>query len=494
MPQIILPYRPFPVHEAFHRTAAREKAAIGAVGSGKTLALCGDALAHCLEQPGSVAMLCRQTVPSLKDTTEAEFLNMISTPPDDFEAGDEAVTLADVCTIRRSAGHTDKIIFPNGSELRFRSLDDWRKIMSYNVSYIGIDEASEVDAETYINLMSRIRQRQPTAAARRMGYRWEPSLVRQQMAIATNPDGHNWIWQYFINSPRPNSRYFESTSFDNPTLYDPDGTPSAYLMSLLTMPEVWIQRFVLCSHDAFAGQIYNFDPVKHVHVHFEPGPDWERAMGMDWGIRNPTAIGWWARKPGTTKWYKYREWQSYDPTVQSARDSYTSTTVDEVALTIKRLEAGENIKWRAADPMIWRRQTGDKENTTIEYHFARHGLHFQAGARDYSSRINAVNKLLEEDNLSMSDRCVMSHMGYQQYRWAELSIDRGDRDQAERPRKKDDHLVDADQYLFTLFANSIAPPDPVPEETRERVMANFHADLRNRMKAQLQNQSRRVVH
>jgi hypothetical protein len=483
MPRLEIPYNPFPVHAPFHATNAREKAAIGAVGSGKTIALVADCLIHCLEQPGSVAMLCRQTVASLRDTTEAEFVNLISQPPPDYNGDEEdLVTLYDLCEVRRGGGHIDKIFLPNGSEVRFRSLDDWRKLMSYNVSYVGIDEANETDAETYINLMSRLRQFQPTARARRKGTKWVRSQVRQQMAIACNPDGHNWVWEYFVHAPTEQRRYFKSSSFDNPTLYNEDGTPSAFLRSLLTMPEMWIKRFVLCEFDVMVGQIYNFDFDLHVHQHFVPPPDWERGMGLDWGIRNPTAIGWWARKPGTTKWYKYREWQSYDPMNQNARETYQSVSVDNVAMVIKRLEAGEHIKWRGADPMIWRRQTGDKENRTIEYFFRKHGLFFQPGAKDYSTRINAVNLLLGRREISVSTDCPMTMVANQQYRWADLTVDRGDKDPQERPRKQNDHLVDADQYFFTLFTQASPPQVTEPTENREQIMLNWQNEIRSAMK------------
>ena len=53
MSTIYFDYKPLAIHESFHRTAVREKALIGAVGSGKTIALCADAVLLALTQPGS---------------------------------------------------------------------------------------------------------------------------------------------------------------------------------------------------------------------------------------------------------------------------------------------------------------------------------------------------------------------------------------------------------------------------------------------------------
>ena len=467
-------YTPFPVHIAFHQTRAREKAAIGAVGSGKTIALCADAILLGLQQPGSRILIARQTVPSLRDTTEHEFLSLLNSIPEELE-GIQKKTLYDICDISRAGGHTDRITFPNGTEFYFRSLDDWRKLMSFNLCAFYIDEASEVTAESYLGLLTRIRQTQPTEMARRLGFK---TIQRQGAALCTNPNGHDWIWEYFVHNPKAlaesgdpeklktaeNRRYFRSTSFDNPMLYDDDGEPNQYLKSLMTMPEVWIKRYVMCEFDAFEGQIYPFSPAEHVYDHFDPPKDWERAMGLDWGIRNPTAVVWWARKPGTTKWHVYREWQTYDPTDPYQRETYVTTNVHQVAERIKQLEKGEVIKWRVADPAI--KQRTQESGQSVHYFMSQHGLHFQLGMKKYDDRINAMNQLIQSGDWSVSSACPMTQIAMQQYRWADLANNR-DSDGPELPLKKYDHLVNANEYLATLFARTQAPEAPKAEVTMD---------------------------
>lgn len=451
MPTIKFPYKPFPIHEPFHQTAVREKALIGAVGSGKTIALCADAIILALTQPGSRIVVARQTVPSLRDTTEKELLALLSQIPEEME-GIQKETLYDLCKTRRMGGHVDTLMFPNGSEILFRSLDDWRKLMSLNLCGIFVDEASETDVDTYLALMTRLRQREPSAEAIRMGISWRATVIRQVMALATNPNGHDWIWEYFVNAPNHQRRYFQSTSFDNPTLFEKDGEPGEYLESLLTMPPVWQERYVWCGFDAFEGQILNFNFDDHVYQHFDPPKEWDRAMGLDWGLRSPVAVGWWARDPKTGTWYKYRDWQSYDPTIQADKESYITMDVHQVVLKIKAIEDGEKIRWRAADPAIRIRQSTDAKS--IEYWFNKYGLYFTLGAKDYPTRINALNLMLSTGQLKISSACAMTQIAYQQYRWEKLRTQR-DIDQPERPRKKDDHLVDADQYLATIFTTNV---------------------------------------
>jgi PBSX family phage terminase large subunit len=452
------------------------------VGSGKTIALCADAILLGLQQPGSKILIARQTIPALKDTTEGEFVNLLMSRPEDAEE-DDIPTLYDLCEIKKSAGHIANIIFPNGSEYLFRSLDDWRKLMGLNLAAFYIDEASEVSYDSYLALRTRLRQKKPLLAARRRGHK---HITRRVAAICANPNGHDWMWEHFVKMPdedvalRVKRRYFRSTSFDNPTLYDDDGTPGDFLNDLMTMPEVWVRRYVLCEFDSFAGQIYNFDYNHHVHRHFDPPADWERAMGLDWGLRNPTAIVWWARDPKTLKWHQYREWQSYDPTDPNARESAVTPTVHQVAATIKRLEAGESIRWRAIDPACANRQADSGKS--VIYWFSKYGLHFRKGMKDYSSRINALNQFFMRNQLSISEQCPMSSIAIQQYRWEDISAT-AKHDGPERPLKKNDHLVNAAEYLATLFATPAS-------QVEEKPVYTFASDVWATVKKQIANRNR----
>lgn len=483
MPEIILPYEPFPIHIPFHKTKAREKAAIGAVGSGKTIALCADAIVLALEQPGSRILIGRWTVPALRDTTEYEFINLISTLPDELD-GTDAKTLYQLIDandgIRREAGHVRELWFPNGSQILFRSLDNWQRLMSYNLAAIYIDEASELPVQCYLDLISRLRQQDPTAPAKKRGIRWDPRTVRQQAALACNPDGHNWIWEYFVNHRNTEKQlqegtfrqYYRSTSFDNPTFYN-DGQPNAYLRALTTMPELWVKRYVLCEFDSFEGQIYSFDPTKHVTQSFTPPLDWERAMGFDWGLRAPAAAVWWCRKPGTTQWIQYREWLSYNPFNHRERELAAVMPADSVARAILAAETvqrpdgsmtREYIKWRAADPAIKHRQASDGKS--VEQIMSEHGIFFQMGVKDYSTRINCMQALIINGDWIITTDCPITITMTEQYRWAKIRNNR-ETDGPERPHKLNDHAVDACQYLASIFAQISDPLPTVDSRTPE---------------------------
>lgn len=434
-------------------------------------------------------MIARNTVPSLRDTTEHEFLSLMQSLPDEMQDDRKAKTLLDLSTVTRSGGHTDRITLPNGSEYYFRSLDDWRKHMSLNLCAFYIDEASEVDPQAYLALLTRIRQTQPTEMAKRLGYR---TITRQLAAICTNPNGHDWIWEYFVHAPAMVAeedgihaegvaarRYFRSTSFDNPTLYDETGSPGPYLQSLLQMPEVWVKRYVMCEFDAFEGQIYPFTPSEHVITSFEPPKDWERAMGLDWGLRNPTAVVWWARKPGTDEWVQYREWQTYDPTDPYQRESYVTMTVHQVCERIRQIEGDEKIALRVADPAIKQRMADSGKS--VQYWFSHYGMHCELGMKKYDDRINAMTQLIHRGQFKMMDNCPMSAIAMQQYRWADLAAG-SNSDGPERPVKKNDHLVNANEYLATYFFKPV-------EVKPERIIPSFSQEIHTSVKKHLQRKA-----
>jgi hypothetical protein len=288
-------YQPIRVHVPFHQSTAYERALFGGYGSGKSFALCAEALAFGLEQPGSEILICRKTIASLRDTTEAIFTSLIPSK------------LWEQCESSRMGGHYDSITLPNGTKYMFRGLDDWMKLKSLSVAGIFYDEVDEVDDETYVGLMSRVRQRRPTPKAIAQG---APEITRRVIVAASNPAGRNWVWKRFVSpaDKAKNAEHFISTSLDNPHL------PVAYIESLLDMPEPWIRRYVLCSFDEFAGQIY---------------PDWNYATGVIRPLHpddfRATGCSSWASTQARATRQRSGLWCYYDKEKARARRQSPST-------------------------------------------------------------------------------------------------------------------------------------------------------------------------
>lgn len=421
----------------------------GAMGSGKTYAVCAEAIAWALEQPGIRGLITRKTIPELRDTTETVFFDVL--PDELLRAGKTT----------RLGGHTAEFIFPNGSTILFKGIDDWKKHKSLNLGFIAWDEMDEFDEETYIGMLTRIRQRDPTAAGRR----WGAGLITKRGTWgASNPEGENWIWKRFVKSPKPGrSQYFKSTSFDNPYL------TNDYYENLLSMPEPWIKRYVLCQFDDFAGQIYEAWTGDHMVPRYARA--WDRNgdpeypahavhwMALDPGMRDPTA-GLWV----------VVERQPRLRIVAVAEYQESNLDVTAHARAFRRIEARNRLRVskRIADP----NRINIRDNTTptkLSDAYRRAGFRFDLGPSRYDDRIPALGTLIANGQFVVTEDCPMTYESIRDARWKDLTPAqraRGD-EPPEQPEKRNRHLCDAAEYIAGQYKRPIAAapeyPDHMPE-------------------------------
>lgn len=449
------------VHQPFHTSTAYERCCFGAFGSGKSYTGCDEAIAWCLEQPGVRGLITRKTIPELRDTTEPVFAERV--PPDLWNAGH----------ITRAGGHFDTFTFPNGSQILFRSIDDWRKHKSLNLGFIFYDELSEFDEETYIAMRGRVRQKDLTPEARARGYTGK--ITRRGIWASTNPEGRDWVYRRFhpdSKDRQDGTAAFFSTTLDNPYL------PPEYVQSLLEMPKPWIQRYVLCQFDDFAGRIYEeFNWDDHTVEH----PNWNQLqihrplvwMGMDPGTENPTAGLWcWMDVENRTL-------------IGIAEYEQPGLAVDQHVMAWKAIEAQQRmlVRWRVADPnSITQRDRGSAIQLATQY--AKQGFNFNLGASSHNDRIPALAHLIHLRRFKLSRQaCPKTYEAIKDYQWKDLTP--AQRASGENPKqeplKKNDHLVNCAEYL----AGRESPILPIhrkriPRHLGEEVSMNIRKQLRAR--------------
>jgi len=432
-------YRPLSVYRPFHASPAKERLLVGGMGSGKTIAQCADAISKGLRVPGIRIVLSRKTANELRDMLEPEFVNVM---PSELYAA---------CTKRRSGGHLESIVAPNGSEWLFRAIDDWQKYKSLNIGHLYWDELSEFDQPTYNGMRGRLRQRFPTARARDMGYTDEIPEAERGSTAATNPAGHDWIWEHFIRDASPERQSWTATSLDNPHL------PEDYLETLLQMPDAWVKRYVLCSFDEFGGLIY---PDWSYDRHVWKGtleidkltPIWH---GYDPGMRHPTGMLWVAVVGN--KMIGVKE--------ESAADTDFDAWVHRVKTVEEKLP---RVQWRVADPN--RINVRDFHAQSLKAHWRRRGYFFQDGPSRHKDRIPMLGTLIKSGRFMLTKDCPLTFDQVQAYRWEDLTatmrqkLGSHSEDYApEEPLKVFDDQVDCAQYLSSRWVQPIKTT-----ETRER--------------------------
>lgn len=417
-------YEAMPIHQAFHRSGAKERLLFGAFGSGKTYAVCAEAIAWCLENPGIVGLITRKTIPELRDTTERVFFDLL--PDEIYKRGKPL----------RTGGHYSSFEFPNGSVVLFKSIDDWKKLKSLNLGFIAWDELDEFDEETYDGALSRIRQVDPA----REGL---PQITRRASWGAANPQGHNWLWRRFVKENRPGSEWFKSTSLDNPYL------PIDYLDKLLSYPEPWIRRYVMCQFDDFAGQIYedwNYNrhvikPFKDLRGEYIYLPGTQFWMGMDPGTRNPTGGLWVAVD------------QAHHRLIAVAEYEEAGLAADVHARAWRGIEANHrmHVSWRVADPSI--RMRDRSSNNSLEDTLRRLGFVFHLGPIQEKDRIPPLGNLIHRGQFVVTEECPRTFESIRDYQWKDLTPAQrsSGEDAPEKPLKYKTELVECAQYISSRY-------------------------------------------
>jgi len=386
----------------------------GGIGNGKTFAGIAKALMRVInpDNPPQLGMIARQTYPELRDSTQRTF----------FELCHLMGMLPEVHYEYRK--QENRVKFLNGHEIIFRSLDDPAKLLSINLGWFYIDQAEEVSEEVFLTLLGRLR-----------------AVSDPQCWITGNPLGHNWIWHRFIHDPVPGNIIFNAKTEENI-----HNLPEGYVDSLKNnYNEIWINRYLYGSWDAFEGQIYpDFEPSIHVKNHFTVAPEWRRFIGIDHGRTNPTAVLWGAVDQDDIL-YIYREHY------EAGQD------VDYHARAIQAHLNEGRYETYVIDPSTGAGKKDDPE--TIGNRYRQLKIPVINANNDVQGGIDKVTEYFKHNKIFIHKSCENLIRELINYQWEQPSASRIELNQPERPLKKDDHSCDALKYLVGEVVASNAKKD-----------------------------------
>jgi len=134
----------------FHRSPSLFKGFSGPVGSGKSRALCYEALKLSYQNRGCTGVIGAPTYPMLRDSTLKTFRELldINQVPYRFHKSEYALELLE----------------PR-SQILFRSLENYERIRGTNLAWFGIDELTYCKLEAWLRLEARLRDPRPNTAA-----------------------------------------------------------------------------------------------------------------------------------------------------------------------------------------------------------------------------------------------------------------------------------------------------------------------------------------
>jgi hypothetical protein len=161
-------YSPLPTQKRFHDSTARFKGFSGPIGSGKSQALCQEAIKLSYLNSGRTGLIGAPTYPMLRDATQAALLDMLNRNriPYDFNR-------AENCLVFRETR----------SKILFRAVEEFERLRGSNLAWFGLDELTYTPEEAWLRLEGRLR---------------DPKATRLCGFAVWTPKGYDWVYERFI--------------------------------------------------------------------------------------------------------------------------------------------------------------------------------------------------------------------------------------------------------------------------------------------------------
>ncbi len=161
-------YSPLPSQKQFHSSTARFKGFSGPIGSGKSQALCQEAIRASYLNPGRTGLIGAPTYPMLRDATQSALFEVLhsNSIPFSHNKSENVITMEDT-----------------GSKVLFRSMDEFERLRGTNLAWFGLDELSYTAEEAWLRLEGRLR---------------DPKANRLCGFAVWTPKGYDWVYRRFI--------------------------------------------------------------------------------------------------------------------------------------------------------------------------------------------------------------------------------------------------------------------------------------------------------
>lgn len=241
-PRRIVNYHPLPSQRRFHDLETRIKGYSGPVGSGKSAALCHEAIDLAFKNDGRTGLIGAPTYNMLRDATLDAFQEILRASAIGYELNRSSFTLT---------------ITECDSRILFRSLDEPERLRGSNLAWFGVDELTYCSEDAWTRLEARLRDPQ----ANQLG----------GFGVWT-PKGFDWVYRRFVGDPIAGYGLVQAEAFENTHLLE--RTPDYYDRLKASYDEAFYRQEVLGSYlNLQAGQVYYaFDREKNVG-------DWGREAG-----------------------------------------------------------------------------------------------------------------------------------------------------------------------------------------------------------------------
>ena len=227
-------YDPLPSQSKFHALENRFKGFSGPIGSGKSQALCQEAIRLSYINPGRLGLMGAPTYPMLRDATQAALIEILESNdiPYEHNKAENAFVMQDT-----------------GSRILFRPVEEFERLRGTNLAWFGLDELTYTQEESWLRLEGRLR---------------DPKATRLCGFGVWTPKGFDWVYRKFVSDPVPGYKAVQAQPFENRHLLDKIGDFYERLRD--SYDEKFYQQEVLGSYLSMdGGRVYSaFDRNEHI--------------------------------------------------------------------------------------------------------------------------------------------------------------------------------------------------------------------------------------
>lgn len=138
------------------------------MGSGKTQALCAEAVRLAYRNYGRTGLIGAPTYPMLRDATIASLTEYLNSLGIGFEVnrGENVLTIPEI-----------------GSRILFRAVEEFERLRGSNLAWFGVDELTYTSEDAWLRLEGRLR---------------DPKATELCGFAVWTPKGYDWVYERFV--------------------------------------------------------------------------------------------------------------------------------------------------------------------------------------------------------------------------------------------------------------------------------------------------------
>ena len=428
-------YHPMPHQASVHLDSHRILGNFGSYGTGKTKTSEKEIEKHIFITPNANILLGANITSQYEQTLLRDF--------------EKSFPQAFLESRSQQKGYLD---FINGARLMLRPFDDPDKLRSNNYSLVVMLEASEITADAFHQLKTRLRNTAATNPATNSDWR--------KLICESNPDS-GWIRTDVLLVSDKITQHGTYANEDYSQLIDPlniDPNISTHVASTdvnhylpedyiavnsKNKPDWWIKRFLYGSFSFAEGLVYPHaincvvktprdsegNPLTPKHF-----PDWRILIAHDYGLMDEATFVYAAVDKKRNKLIVYKVLHTNNAPLKQLANIFNEGSKD--------IAFGQMYTTPIIDPKNNKRDYNKKD---LISHYQDYNITFKPGHVNVEARIVRLNDYIESGNIEIWDCCDYLIGELREYKFKPKTLD--DKQSKNQPIDANNHAINALEWI-----------------------------------------------